>query len=158
MIVSFDLDDTLIPGIKKFETEKRSIIQKLCGIEKIRLGTIELMKSLKLQGHQIYVYTTSLRPASRIWSTFYTYGIRLDKVINQKKHEAVLKAQSKLYSKYPPAFNIDIHIDDSKGVEIEGNSFNFKTIIISEGNLIWTEDILRIVSTLNPGSQPKTTL
>lgn len=94
MIISFDLDDTLIPGIKKFETEKRSIFQKLCGITKIRLGTVELMKSLKLQGHQIYIYTTSLRPASRIWYTFYTYGIRLDKVINQKKHEAVLQAQS----------------------------------------------------------------
>lgn len=59
MIISFDLDDTLIPGIKKFETEKRSISQKLCGIEKIRFGTIELMKSCKLQGHKIYIYTTS---------------------------------------------------------------------------------------------------
>lgn len=158
MIISFDLDDTLIPGIKKFETEKRSVFQKLCGIAKIRLGTIELIKSLKLQGHQIYIYTTSLRPASRIWCTFFTYGIKLDKVINQKKHNAVLQAQSKLYSKYPPAFNIAIHIDDSKGVEIEGNRFNFKTIIISEDNLTWTEDILRFVSALYPCSQLKTSL
>jgi hypothetical protein len=147
MIISFDLDDTLIPGIKKFETEKRSIFQKLCSIEKIRIGTIELMKSCKLQGHQIYIYTTSFRPANKIWWTFYTYGIKLDKVINQKKHEATLRTQSTLYSKYPPAFNIDIHIDDSKGVEIEGNRFNFKTIIISEDNHKWTEDILRIIST-----------
>jgi len=116
MIISFDLDDTLIPGNKKFETEKRSTLQKFWGIEMIRLGTIELMKSCKLQGHRIYIYTTSLRPASRIWWTFYTYGIKLDKVINQKKHEARLRDQSAFYSKYPPAFNIDIHIDDSKGV------------------------------------------
>ena len=149
MIISFDLDDTLIPGIKKFKTEKRSIFQKLCGIERIRLGTIELMKSCKLQGHHIYIYTTSLRPASRIWWTFYTYGIRLDKVINQKNHEAILREQSTLYSKYPPAFNIDIHIDDSKGVEMEGDRFNFRTIIISEDNHKWTEDILRIVSAFN---------
>lgn len=149
MIISFDLDDTIIPGIKKFETEKRSILQKLCGIETIRLGTIELMKTLKLQGHHIYIYTTSLRPASRIRLTFYSYGIKLNKVINQKRHEAVLKAQSTFYSKYPPAFNIAIHVDDSKGVELEGNRFNFRTIIISEENLKWTEDILTIVSAHN---------
>lgn len=149
MIISFDLDDTLIPGVKKFETEKRSVFQKLSGIEKIRLGTIELMKSCKRQGHQIYIYTTSLRPTSKIWFTFFTYGIKLDKVINQKEHEATLNDQSSLYSKYPPAFNIDVHIDDSKGVEIEGNRFNFKTIIISEDNLTWTEDILKILATPN---------
>lgn len=51
MIISFDLDDTLIPGVKKFETEKRSVFQKLFGIEKIRLGTIELMKFCKRQGY-----------------------------------------------------------------------------------------------------------
>jgi hypothetical protein len=49
MIISFDLDDTLIPGVKKFETEKRSIFQQLCGIEKIRTGTIKLMKACKMQ-------------------------------------------------------------------------------------------------------------
>jgi hypothetical protein len=149
MTISFDLDDTLIPGIKKFETEERSIFQKLCGTERIRKGTIGLMNTCKLQGHHIYIYTTSLRPANRILWTFYSYGIKLDKVINQKKHETLLGDQSKLYSKYPPAFNIDIHIDDSKGVEIEGIRFNFKTIIISENNLNWAEDVLRIISTLN---------
>ena len=149
MIISFDLDDTLIPGIKQFETEGRSFFQKLFGIEKVRLGTIELMKKCKLQGHQLYIYTTSLRPASKIWWTFYSYGIKLDKVINQKKHETVLKDRSRLYSKYPPAFNIDIHIDDSKGVELEGTRFNYKTIIISEDNLTWTEDVLKIVSEFN---------
>ena len=157
MIISFDLDDTLIPGNKKFPTEKRSIFQKFWGIEKIRLGTIELMKSCQLQGHHIYIYTTSLRPARRIWWTFYTYGIKLAKVINQKKHEAILREKSTFYSKYPPAFNIDIHIDDSKGVEIEGNRFNFRTIIIREDNHKWIDDILRIVSTLNQyNSQQKT--
>ena len=146
MVISFDLDDTLIPGTKKFETEKRSIVQKLCGIEKIRVGTIKLMKACKTHRHQIYIYTTSLRSASKIWWTFYTYGIKLDKVINQKKHEIMLRELSTKYSKYPPAFNIDIHIDDSKGVEMEGKRFNFRTIIISEDNLHWTDDILRILS------------
>ena len=66
-----------------------------------------------------------------------------------KNHQVILREQSTFYSKYPPAFNIDIHIDDSKGVELEGNRFNFRTIIISEDNHTWAEDILRIVSALN---------
>lgn len=138
MIISFDLDDTLIPGIKKFETEKRSVFQRLCGIERIRTGTIELMKACRSQGHQVYIYTTSLRKTRKIRWMFYTYGVRVDKIINQQIHERI-KATS---SKYPPAFNIDIHIDDSRGVEIEGERFNFRTIIVSETNLNWTEDIL----------------
>ena len=36
MIISFDLDDTLIPGTKTFETEDQNLIQKLTGIERIR--------------------------------------------------------------------------------------------------------------------------
>jgi hypothetical protein len=144
MVISFDLDDTLIPGRKKFETEKRSVFQKLCGIEPIRSGTIALINTLRKQGHFIYIYTTSLRSERRIWLTFYSYGIKLNGVINQKKHEKTLKNQSSLYSKYPPAFKIDIHIDDSAGVEIEGNRYNFKTIIIREDNKNWTNDILRI--------------
>jgi hypothetical protein len=145
MIISFDLDDTLIPGIKKFETEKRSILQKVCGIEKIRTGTIELMKTCQLQGHKIFIYTTSLRPISKIMWTFYTYGIKLDKVINQQKHEKMQRDHGVNSSKYPPAFNIDIHVDDSRGVEMEGRRFNFRTIIISENNRNWTDDILKSV-------------
>jgi len=45
-------------------------------------------------------------------------------------------------SKYPTAFNIDIHIDDSKGIEIEGEKYNFQTIIIDENMINWTSVIL----------------
>ena len=36
MRIAFDLDATLIPYQKEFETEKRSILQKLLGAEPIR--------------------------------------------------------------------------------------------------------------------------
>lgn len=75
---------------------------------------------------------------------FYLYGIRLDKVINQQVHNQFVRIPSKP-SKYPPAFNIDLHIDDSKGVEMEGNHFNFRTVIISEDNLNWTNDVLAAI-------------
>jgi hypothetical protein len=69
MIISFDLDDTLIPGTKRFATEKRSFFQRLPGIEEIRIGTIELMKAFQLNGHKVYVYTTSLRSESYLFET-----------------------------------------------------------------------------------------
>lgn len=144
MIISFDLDDTLIPGIKQFDTQERTLLQKLWKVEKLRVGTIELMKACQAKGHKVYVYTTSYRPPRRIWWMFYLYGIRLDKVINQQVHNQFVRLPAKP-SKYPPAFNIDLHIDDSKGVEMEGNRFNFRTIIISEDNTNWASDVLAAI-------------
>jgi len=144
MIISFDLDDTLIPGNKQFDTQERTFLQKLFKAERLRIGTIELMKTCQAKGHKVYVYTTSYRSPRRIWWMFYLYGIKLDRVINQQVHNKFVRMPAKP-SKYPPAFNIDLHIDDSKGVEMEGNHFNFRTIIVSEDNLNWTEEILGVI-------------
>ena len=77
MTISFDLDDTLIPGTKTFETEEQNSMQKLTGIERIRKGTIELFKELRSRGHKIYIYTTSFRPRLKAKLTFLSYGIPL---------------------------------------------------------------------------------
>jgi hypothetical protein len=50
MNISFDLDSTLIPNGKEFETEKISVIAKLLGIEEIRKGTHELISDLQKEG------------------------------------------------------------------------------------------------------------
>lgn len=142
MTISFDLDDTLIPGTKRFETEKQTIIQKLLGVEEIRLGTIELFKSLRNKGHVIYIYTTSFRSATKIKLTFFSYGIPVDTAINQQRHDKELRENKNRTSKYPPAFNIDVHIDDSPGLKIEGERFNFKTIIVDEKDRNWGRTIL----------------
>jgi hypothetical protein len=145
MIISFDLDDTLIPGTKKFETEKRTIIQRIFGIEKIRLGTIELFKELRNKGHRIYIYTTSFRSAAKIKLTFYSYGVPVDIVINQQRHDRQLKEDKTRTSKFPPAFNIDVHVDDSPGLRIEGERYNFKTIIVDEYDKNWGLTILKSI-------------
>ena len=145
MIISFDLDDTLIPGAKQFATEKRSIFQRLLGIEEIRVGTVELIKACQRKGHKVYIYTTSLRSVQKISWMFYTYGIRLDKVINVTLHDRMLSNKQSKPSKYPPAFGIDLHIDDAEGVELEGRRFNFRTMIIHPGNTHWTDDILKVL-------------
>ena len=141
MIISFDLDDTLISK-SKFELEKETVIHKLFGIESIRIGTIKLFKELRAKNHKIYIYTTSFRSKARIKLMFYSYGIPVDFVINQQKHEIEVTKSGKNVSKYPPKFGIDIHVDDSLGVEMEGEKYGFKTIIISEKDKNWTETIL----------------
>ncbi|MFT3934171.1 MAG: hypothetical protein QM726_11185 [Chitinophagaceae bacterium] len=147
MIISFDLDDTLIPSTKHFDTEQQNLLQRVFGIEKIRLGSIKLIKALQQQGHKVFIYTTSYRSKNSIWWTFFTYGIAPDKIINQETHNNTLKEKAKNYSKFPPAFSIDIHVDDSEGVEIEGSRYNFKTILVAANNQEWTEYIRQILKT-----------
>ena len=76
---------------------------------------------------------------------FFTYGISVDYIINQKKHISKLGEKSKDVSKLPSQFGIDIHVDDSKGVEMEGEKHHFKTIIISYNDVNWTESILEAI-------------
>ncbi|KIQ14706.1 hypothetical protein RT99_23015 [Flavobacterium sp. MEB061] len=144
MKVSFDLDDTLIS--KKFELEKVSLFQKFLGIESIRKGTINLFKEIKKQKHEILIYTTSYRSELRIKWTFYSYGIPVDFVINQQKHQKKIRTTNIHCSKYPPMFHIDVHVDDSMGVEMEGQKYGFKTIIISETDKNWIQTVLNKIS------------
>ena len=145
MIISFDLDETLISK-SKFKLEKTNLFQQLLGIEGIRKGTIDLFKEIKKQKHKIYIYTTSYRSESRIKWTFYSYGISVDYVINQQKHQKNISKRNINCSKFPPIFNIDIHVDDSIGVQMEGQKYGFKTIIISETDENWTQIILSKIS------------
>jgi FMN phosphatase YigB (HAD superfamily) len=146
--ISFDLDDTIISSSKKFETEPQNTLQRVLGLEKVRVGTIELMNDLKARKHKIYIYTTSLRSPTKIWFTFFLHGIKLNKIINQKAHERRLGQQAGNYSKYPPSFNIDIHVDDSEGVKVEGERHNFKTIIVSDLDTLWCTTILNYLDSV----------
>ena len=50
--------------------------------------------------------------------------------------------KSKEVSKFPSQFGIDIHVDDSKGVAMEGEKYGFSTIIISDKESDWIQQIL----------------
>ena len=140
MIISFDLDDTIISKTK-FPLEKETFFHRILGIERIRLGTRDLFKELKARGHKIYIYTTSFRSKSKISLMFYSYGIPVDYIINQQKHTRNVK--DKNISKFPPQFGIDIHIDDSLGVKMEGEKHGFNSIIISEKDKNWAAEIIK---------------
>jgi hypothetical protein len=66
------------------------------------------------------------------------YGIRLDGVINGQIHSENVKQS---ISKYPPAFGIDVLVDDSEGVKIEGERHNFKVIWLQQTDENWVETI-----------------
>lgn len=53
-------------------------------------------------------------------------------------------------SKYPPAFGIDLLIDDSPGVEQEGRTHGFPVIIVSPDNPDWAEKLLDEIDHLTP--------
>ena len=143
MTISFDLDDTLIPTTFKFDVEAQNFLQRVFKIENIRKGSLELFKELEKRKIKVNIYTTSYRSKARIKIMFMSYGIKVDKIINQQEHNKFVKIQS---SKFPPMFNIDIHIDDSVGVKMEGEKYNFKTIIISKESHNWVEEIIKKIN------------
>lgn len=145
MEISFDLDSTLIPHGNEFESENRSWFAKFIGIEEVRKGTKKLIDELKHQGHNIHIYTTSYRAKWRIRTTLLYHGIRVNQIITQAKNERVLKSHGIHASKYPSLFSFDLHIDDSKGVEIEAKRLNFNVIIVDPLDTDWSEKIKKAI-------------
>lgn len=141
MNISFDLDSTLIPHAGEFEAEKRTWLAIMTGIEKIRLGAPKLISELQSQGHRVHIYTSSFRSKIHIRKTLLFYGIRVYKVINQVENMRVQKVFQVYASKYPPAFGFDVHIDDLKGVEMEGEKLSFKVIRVKPSDKNWTDTI-----------------
>lgn len=146
MNISFDLDDLLINGIKRFAVEKTGPLQGLLISEHLRLGTIALFKTLRSQGHYLYIYTTSLRSLLKIRLLFWAHGISLHGVFNKSHHDRTIKPLNLSCSKYPPMFGIDLHIDDSEGVGKEAEKFGFRAVIIGEHDLQWTNTVLEAVA------------
>ncbi len=140
MKVAFDLDNTLIVSHFSFPVElpKRRFWAYFCKYEPLRAGTVALFDFCKQQGWEIWIYTTSFRSVSYIKRLFWLYGIGLNGVVNQEIHNKKANANS---SKYPPSFGIDVIVDDSEGVKIEGKKYNFNAIWIQPDNINWVADI-----------------
>lgn len=59
-----------------------------------------------------------------------------------------LGKKEKLFPNSPPEFDIDVHVDDSLGVEMEGKKFGFKTIVVSVDDINWVNNILKKIDEL----------
>ncbi len=82
MVISFDIDNTLIPYSDEFEVEEKILLSRLLRAEPIRKGTIELFHELENSGHEIWIYTTSFRSPINLKKTFKSYGLNPSKIIN----------------------------------------------------------------------------
>jgi hypothetical protein len=116
---------------------------KLCGIEALREGSIELMQFLQQQGEEVWIYTTSYRSPTYIQLIFLLHRFKVKGVINQAIHDQTLRKRPDWprCSKYPPAFGIDLLIDDQEGVKLEAERYGFQMIWIRSDDNAWVEKV-----------------
>ena len=146
MRIAFDLDDTIIRGRIPFPLEAlpRNFLRKLFCRERIRKGCVKLMNDLRRANHEVWIYTTSYRDSFWTRLMFRAYGAKIDRMINQYDHERQMKKMHQKYSrcsKFPPAFGIDLLIDECGGVLIESQKFNFKLLQVDPDDENWDDKI-----------------
>lgn len=151
MRISFDLDDTLIcrGGYVPNEPPLPLMVRWLVADEPLRLGTRVLMKELWTRGWEPWIYTTSYRRPAQVRRWLRFHGVSVAGVINQDSHEAFFRGRVDGHrpSKYPPGFGIDLHVDDSDGVRIEGEQHGFPVVVIRSVDREWTEKVLAAIAT-----------
>jgi hypothetical protein len=140
MRLAFDLDNTLIRCGHDFPlaTPQRPLLARLLSNEQLRKGIQELVADCRQRGWEVCVYTTSYRSAWRIRRLFWLHSIRLDGVVNQQRHDREVTARC---TKHPPTFGIDLLIDDSEGVRIEGERHGFRVLVVRPDDERWTEQV-----------------
>lgn len=144
--ISFDIDDTLACQLHHCEVEQSRLpacVHRWLG-EPLRIGTRSLIRELRRQECSIWVYTSSGRTQSYIRRWLLLYGIRVDGVVNSVRHNHALTKHglSNSPSKFPPAFDIDLHVDDSEGVQIEGYDHGFRVVVVRPDDENWAQRVL----------------
>lgn len=155
MRISFDLDDTLIcyqPGAP-YEPRPAWYWRAVTSGEPLRHGAAALMRSLHARGCELWVYTTSHRPPLSVKLWLRAYGVRVRRVVNQDVHDRYLRRTVNDYppSKNPRAFGIDLHVDDSDGVRMEGDAHGFRVVVVSPDDADWAAKVLAAVEDATRG-------
>jgi FMN phosphatase YigB (HAD superfamily) len=143
MRVSFDIDDTLVCGTAAPTEQFVPWWKRWWYPELLRRGTRTLMQELLRLQCQLWIYTTSYRPPRYLRGWFGSTGVPIYGVVNQHRHERVVGRHGP--SKYPPAFGIDLHVDDSEGVAEEARQHHFRVVVVSPEDLEWTTRVLEAV-------------
>jgi hypothetical protein len=152
MRISFDVDDTLVIYDPASPVEHNVPWWWSWRFrEPLRLGTRALLQELQARGHELWIYTTSYREPRYMRGWFKSFGVKLFNVVNQDVHDLhVKKMQFPEYvpSKYPPAFGIDLHVDDSEGVAEEGQMHGFRVVVVSPTDVDWAARVLAAVDAI----------
>ncbi len=142
--VSFDLDETLFINPEKVSAEK-SLKFPLDRIyrDRLRKGTPELLQWINRNNINLWIYTTSCRSERYIKNIFRHYGVKIDNIINGKRHaEEVQKNNTEILpSKYPSKYHIDLHVDDEISVYLNGIAYGFRVYLLTENDTDWTDNI-----------------
>ncbi|WP_057916484.1 hypothetical protein [Lysobacter antibioticus] len=138
MRIAFDMDGTLTPlGKAQFPSAVLRFPMNLFFREPLREGAIELMRELQADGHELWIYTSSLRSKAYLHLWLFFAGIRLGGVVNGVSHSSALRGKPLAPSKFPPAFGIDLLVDDSEGVMLEGEMHGFCVLVVDSGDPHW---------------------
>lgn len=144
MIISFDLDETLFINPEKVPAEnKLNFPLDRIYKDRIRKGTTDLLQWINQNNIQLWIYTTSFRSERYIKSIFKHYGIKIDNIINGKRHEKEVQGNKLqiMPSKYPSKYHIDLHVDDEISVYQNGIMYGFKVYLLKENDTQWTNNI-----------------
>lgn len=140
MRISFDLDDTLICGLSVPAEQHVSRWLRWRYPEPLRRGTRALMTELARRQCRIWLYTSSCRCPRYLKAWFARFGVPIEGVVNLERHHQTVGLRGP--SKFPPAFGIDLHVDDSPGVALEGESHRFAVVTVSPDDPDWAEKVL----------------
>lgn len=148
--VSFDVDDTLVCNCALTRCEASYVpafIRRWLG-EPLRLGSAALIRELRRRGCSVWIYTSSGRTPFYIRRWLLMHGIRVDGVVNSERHHQGLAAHglARRPSKFPPAFGIDLHVDDSDGVRMEGEAHGFRVVVVRPDDPQWARRVLDAVT------------
>jgi len=146
MKISFDLDDTLLMYGDTVATEPRlHLLWRLfVRDEPLRLGARRLVDELRQRGHEIWIYTSSGRRAGWIRWWLRLHCIRVDGVVDGATH-AKCFGEGSLPTKRPHVFGISLHVDNSRGVAIEGERYGFDVCLVEPSLIEWVDYVLEFV-------------
>jgi hypothetical protein len=65
-------------------------------------------------------------------------------VVNQQRHDREARARC---TKHSPSFDIDLLIDDSEGVRIEGERHGFRALVVAPEDARWSEKVQAALDT-----------
>jgi len=158
MRISFDIDDTLVVHStdSPVETERVPTLFRRLYRERLRLGAAPLFYQLAKNGWEVCVYTPSDRSQTYLKKWLRFYGVRVELAVNADRHrqEVIPRFRDQRPpSKHPGLYGIDLHVDDSHGVAMEGRENCFRTIIIDPQDLEWTEKILAAADQVRAASE-----
>lgn len=157
MRVSFDLDEVLFinPDTHKAEPKLRFPFNKIF-IERLRLGTPELIKKLQEEGFEVWVYTSSFRSERYIKTLFALYHVRFDGIVNGTRHlkEVQGKRRDTLPQKMPSKYRISLHVDDEAVIVTAGKAYGFNVYQLEEQDDNWKEKILERIYQIRKLERP----